>query len=38
MEFRWMEWNIGKVADHGLTPEEAESVVEGAADPYPQCC
>jgi len=36
MEFRWMEWNIGKVADHGLTPEEAESVVESAADPYPQ--
>ncbi len=36
MEFRWIEWNIDKVVNHGVTPEEAESVVEGAADPYPQ--
>ncbi len=36
MEFRWAEWNIDKVVDHGVSPEEAESVVEGAADPYPR--
>ena len=36
MEFRWIEWNIDKVVGHGVTPEDAESVVEGAADPYPR--
>ena len=36
MEFRWIEWNIDKVVDHGVTLKEAESVVEGAADPHPQ--
>ncbi len=36
MEFRWIEWNIAKVVDHGIAPEEAENVVEGATDPYPQ--
>ncbi len=35
MEFRWIEWNIDKVVDHGVTPQEAEEVVEGAASPYP---
>lgn len=36
MEFRWIEWNFDKVVDHGVTPEEAEIVVERATDPYPQ--
>ncbi len=36
MEFRWIEWNIDKVVDHGVTPEDAQSVVEEATDPYPQ--
>lgn len=36
MEFRWIEWNINKVADHGITPEEAENVVEDATAPYPK--
>jgi uncharacterized DUF497 family protein len=36
MEFRWIEWNIDKVIGHGVTPEEAERVVERAASPYPQ--
>lgn len=35
MEFRWIEWNIAKVMDHGVTREEAERVIEGATDPYP---
>ncbi len=36
MEFRWIEWNISKVRLHGVTPEEAEHVVETATSPYPQ--
>ncbi len=36
MEFRWIEWNIDKAIDHGVTPEEAEHVVERATGPYPQ--
>jgi uncharacterized DUF497 family protein len=36
MEFRWIEWNIDMVGDHGVTPEEAEHVVEHAGNPYPQ--
>ncbi len=36
MEFRWIEWNIAKATDHGVTPKDAETVLEGAADPYPK--
>lgn len=36
MEFRWIPWNIDKVLGHGVTPEEAEEVIRGAAAPYPQ--
>jgi len=36
MEFRWIDWNIDKVLGHGVTPEEAEQVAEGATAPYPQ--
>ena len=36
MEFRWIDWNTDKVVDHGVTPEEAQGVVDGAVDPYPQ--
>ena len=36
MEFRWIEWNVDKVIGHGVTPEEAEHVVERATSPYPQ--
>ena len=36
MEFRWIDWNIGKVGDHRVKPAEAEYVVEQAAHPYPQ--
>ncbi len=36
MEFRWIDWNLGKVASHGVEPGEAEHVVETAEDPYPQ--
>ena len=36
MEFRWIDWNVGKVRVHGVTPEEAEHVVETASPPYPR--
>jgi len=36
MEFRWNEWNTEHIAQHGVDPEEAEAVVEGAAVPYPE--
>ena len=36
MEFRWIEWNIEHLARHGIDPEEAEDVVNGASSPYPQ--
>lgn len=34
--FRWIEWNIDHIAAHGVTPEEAESVVRNARPPYPK--
>jgi hypothetical protein len=36
VEFRWNEWNIDHIAGHGVTPEEAEYVVDNAAGPYPR--
>jgi uncharacterized DUF497 family protein len=35
MTFRWNEWNLEHVAEHGVTPEEAESVVTRARQPFP---
>lgn len=29
-DFRWNEYNLGKVAKHGVEPEEAEPVVRSA--------
>jgi uncharacterized DUF497 family protein len=34
-EFRWIEWNRDKVAQHNVEPEEAEFVVNHARTPYP---
>ena len=36
MEFRWIEWNVGKVLMHGVTPPEAEQAVIRARRPYPR--
>lgn len=36
MRFRWNDWNIEKIAGHGVTPSEAEWVVQSATRPYPQ--
>ena len=34
--FRWIEWNVGHIAAHGVTPFEVERVVNGARPPYPE--
>lgn len=36
MRFRWNEWNVEKAAGHGVSPDEAEQVVQSAKRPYPQ--
>jgi hypothetical protein len=36
MEFRWNEWNADHVAKHGVTPLQAEYVVQRARAPFPQ--
>ena len=35
MEFRWNDWNVQHISEHGVDPEEVEYVVEEAASPYP---
>lgn len=35
VEFRWIGWNIEHIGAHGVSPEEAERVVENATPPYP---
>ena len=35
-EFRWNLWNTEHIAEHGVSPEEAEWVVEWARAPYPR--
>lgn len=35
MDFRWNDWNVQHIAAHGVDPEEAEDVVEGARKPFP---
>jgi hypothetical protein len=35
-EFRWNEWNLDKVAKHGVTPFAAEYVVNHARNPFPE--
>ena len=34
MIFRWNKWNEEHIAEHGVSPEEAEWVVEQARRPY----
>jgi uncharacterized DUF497 family protein len=36
MEFRWNEWNVDHIAEHGVSPEEAEYVVQHARRPFPR--
>jgi len=34
-EFRWIEWNREKLAQHNVDPKEAEFVVDHPRRPYP---
>ena len=36
MEFRWIQWNVDKCHKHGVSPDEAEEVVQNARRPYPR--
>jgi uncharacterized DUF497 family protein len=36
MDFRWNDWNLEHVAEHGIDPEEAEAVLEAAGSPWPR--
>jgi uncharacterized DUF497 family protein len=36
MDFRWNAWNEEHVEKHGVTPEEAERVVETTRSPFPR--
>jgi uncharacterized DUF497 family protein len=35
-DFRWIAWNVNHVARHGVTPAEAEYVVNQARRPFPR--
>jgi len=34
--FRWNDWNRDHLAVHGISPEEAEYVIDHAKTPYPE--
>ena len=36
MEFRWNEWNIDHIGQHGVKPHQAQYVVRRARAPFPQ--
>jgi uncharacterized DUF497 family protein len=36
MEFVWNDKNVQHIAKHGISPHEAEYIVEHAKPPYPQ--
>jgi hypothetical protein len=35
-DFRWIAWNVDHIGRHGVTPAEAEHVVNRARAPFPQ--
>ena len=36
LEFRWNDWNLDHATRHGVSPEEAEAVVEATRPPFPE--
>ena len=36
MEFRWNDWNVSHIGDHGVTLRQAEYVVRRTRAPFPQ--
>jgi len=35
-EFRWNEWNVEHIAEHGVEPGAAERIVNFASPPFPE--
>ncbi|HKC26060.1 MAG TPA: BrnT family toxin [Thermoanaerobaculia bacterium] len=35
MEFRWNDWNVQHIAEHGVDPDDAEEAIETAGPSYP---
>jgi hypothetical protein len=35
-EFRWNEWNVEHIAEHGIGPRAAEYIVNCASPPFPE--
>ena len=38
LRFRWIDWNLEHIAQHGVTPTEAEWVIRHPARGYPRKC
>ena len=36
MEFRWNEWNVEHIGNHGVSSAAAETVVRNATRPFPR--
>lgn len=36
VNFRWNQWNVEHLAEHGVDPDEAEAVVREATRPFPR--
>jgi len=36
MIFRWIDWNLHHIPEHGVTPREVEDVVNQPVGPYPE--
>ncbi len=36
MDFKWNDWNVDHIAEHGVNPPEAELLIEHARQPYPK--
>jgi hypothetical protein len=34
--FRWNEWNVEHIGAHGVSPDEAEYLLDHARPPYPE--
>jgi uncharacterized DUF497 family protein len=35
-DFRWNDWNVEHIAEHGIDPLEAEYVIRHARPPFPE--
>jgi uncharacterized protein len=36
VRYRWNVWNVGHIAEHGISPADAEYLVDRARRPYPK--